>query len=67
MSVTPVKTGGIGQPVLRKEDQRLIVGEGRYTDDVALPRQAYAVIVRSPYAHARIREIETGKARRSPA
>jgi len=66
MSVTPVKTGGIGQPVLRKEDQRLIVGEGRYTDDVALPRQAYAVIVRSPYAHARIREIETGKARRSP-
>ena len=42
---------GIGQPVPRKEDPTLVRGEGRYTDDVNLPGQAYAVFVRSPYAH----------------
>src|SRR5262249_40142467 len=49
--------------VLRKEDQRLITGQGRYTDDVVLPRQAYAAIVRSPHAHARIRGVDTTRAR----
>ena len=63
MSVTGVKTGGIGQPVLRKEDQRLITGQGRYTDDVVLDRQAYAAVVRSPHAHARIRKVDTTRAR----
>ena len=38
---------GIGQPVLRSEDPTLVRGEGRYTDDVSVPGQAYAVIVRS--------------------
>ena len=47
MDIKTAKTGGIGVPVLRKEDQRLITGQGRYTDDVVLPRQAYAAIVRS--------------------
>ena len=46
---------GIGQPVRRREDLRLLTGDGRYSDDVNLPGQAYAVMVRSPHAHALIR------------
>ena len=49
---------GFGQPVLRKEDPRLITGAGCYGDDVNLPGQAYAAVVRSPHAHARIRHID---------
>jgi carbon-monoxide dehydrogenase large subunit len=49
---------GIGQPVPRAEDRRLITGRGCYSDDVTLPRQAYAAFVRSPHAHARIRRID---------
>src|SRR5215468_6951502 len=45
---------GIGQPVRRKEDFRLLTGKGRYGDDVSLPRMTHAVFVRSPHAHARI-------------
>jgi carbon-monoxide dehydrogenase large subunit len=48
----------IGQPVRRKEDQRLLTGKGCFSDDVNLPGQAYAVFVRSPHAHARIRSID---------
>jgi aerobic carbon-monoxide dehydrogenase large subunit len=59
-------TGGIGKPVLRKEDMRLITGQGRYTDDVSLPGQAYLAIARSPYAHAVIRKIDTSAARALP-
>jgi aerobic carbon-monoxide dehydrogenase large subunit len=54
---------GIGQPVLRSEDPVLVRGEGRFTDDVSLPRQAHAVIVRSPHAHGVIRGIATEAAR----
>jgi aerobic carbon-monoxide dehydrogenase large subunit len=54
---------GIGQPVLRSEDPVLVRGEGRFTDDVSLPRQAYAVIVRSRYAHGLLRGIATDAAR----
>ncbi len=57
---------GIGQPVVRKEDQRLLTGQGRYTDDVNLPGQAYAVMVRSPHAHARIVSIDTAAALEVP-
>jgi aerobic carbon-monoxide dehydrogenase large subunit len=57
---------GIGQPVPRTEDPKLVRGAGRYTDDVSLPRQAYAAIVRSPYAHGRIRGIDTAAARELP-
>ena len=46
---------GIGQPVLRTEDPKLVRGQGRYTDDVNLPGQAYAVMVRSRDAHGIIR------------
>ncbi len=44
----------IGQPVRRREDLRLVTGNGSYADDVNLPGQVYAVMVRSPHAHARI-------------
>ena len=49
---------GIGQPLPRAEDRRLITGRGCYSDDVTLPRQAYAAFVRSPHAHAAIRRID---------
>jgi carbon-monoxide dehydrogenase large subunit len=45
---------GIGQPVRRKEDFRLLTGRGRYGDDLVLAHQAHASFVRSPHAHARI-------------
>ena len=48
----------IGQPVSRLEDPRLLKGLGRYVDDLDLPGQAYAYILRSPHAHARIRAID---------
>src|SRR4051812_19991839 len=56
----------IGQPLRRKEDLRLLTGKGRYSDDVSLPGQAYAAILRSPHAHARIRSIDTAAARGMP-
>src|SRR5262245_19146307 len=52
----------IGQPMRRKEDLRLITGEGRFSDDFNLDGQAFAAMVRSPYPHARIVVIETGEA-----
>ncbi|HEY1300458.1 MAG TPA: xanthine dehydrogenase family protein molybdopterin-binding subunit [Stellaceae bacterium] len=53
---------GIGQPVSRFEDPRLLRGRGHYQDDVNLPGQAHAVLVRSPFAHARIGAIDTAAA-----
>jgi len=57
---------GIGKPVRRREDARLIAGAGCYTDDVNLPGQAYASMVRSPHAHAHIVRIDTAAALASP-
>jgi carbon-monoxide dehydrogenase large subunit len=48
----------IGDSVVRKEDRRLLTGQGNYSDDVGLDGQAYAVMVRSPHAHARILSID---------
>ncbi len=56
----------IGQPVRRKEDLRLLTGGGIFSDDMNLPDQAYAVIHRSPHAHARIRSIGTRTAAAAP-
>ena len=50
---------GIGQPVPRIEDPRLLRGQGRYVNDVNLPAQTYLVFVRSPHSHAVIRSIDT--------
>jgi carbon-monoxide dehydrogenase large subunit len=57
---------GIGQPVHRKEDPRLLRGEGRYADDVDLPGQACARVVRSPHAHGRLRGIDVAAAMAVP-
>src|SRR5579872_3998936 len=57
---------GIGQPVRRREDLRLLTGHGQYSDDLNLPGQAYAVMLRSPHAHALIRSIETTAAEAAP-
>jgi len=51
-----------GARVMRKEDARLIQGQGQYTDDIQLPGMIYAVMVRSPHAHARIRSIDIAAA-----
>jgi carbon-monoxide dehydrogenase large subunit len=56
----------VGQSVKRKEDQRLLTGAGRYLDDIHVPRMTYAAILRSPHAHARIRAIDTSRARTLP-
>jgi carbon-monoxide dehydrogenase large subunit len=56
----------VGQPVPRNEDPTLLRGEGRYTDDLNLPGQAYAVMVRSGYAHGAINGIDTEEARGMP-
>jgi carbon-monoxide dehydrogenase large subunit len=57
---------GVGQPLRRFEDPRLLTGRGRFQDDVVLPRQSWAVFVRSPHAHARIRALDTAAAARMP-
>jgi carbon-monoxide dehydrogenase large subunit len=56
----------IGQPVPRSEDPVLVSGKGQFTDDVSLPRQAYAVMVRSGHAHGIIRTIDVASARAMP-
>jgi aerobic carbon-monoxide dehydrogenase large subunit len=53
----------IGARIERKEDYRFLTGAGTYTDDVTLPNQSFAAFVRSPHAHARIRKIDSGKAK----
>ena len=58
-----VEKYAIGQSVRRLEDPRLIQGLGRYSDDVNLTRQAHAVVVRSPHAHARIAGVRADAAR----
>src|SRR5271156_3816067 len=58
--------GAIGQPIRRKEDQRLLTGKGRFSDDFTLPGQAYAAIVRSPHPHGRIIGIDMRSAMALP-
>ena len=57
---------GLGQPVQRFEDPRLLRGEGRFINDFNLPGQAHLVFVRSPHAHARIRSIDARAALSAP-
>ncbi len=57
---------GIGQPVPRQEDPTLLRGEGRYTDDMNLPNQAWCVMVRSQVAHGVIKGIDTVEAKAMP-
>src|SRR5688500_1117822 len=57
---------GIGQPVRRTEDVRLVTGKGRYTADLSFDNQAFGVFVRSPHAHARISGIDIAAAVAAP-
>ena len=56
----------LGQPVSRFEDSRLLRGGGRYVADMVLPRMAFGHVLRSLHAHARIRAIDTSKAKSAP-
>src|SRR5262252_8259054 len=56
----------IGQSVSRFEDPRLLKGGGRYVGDMVLPGMVSAYVLRSPHAHARIRSIDTTKAKAAP-
>src|SRR5882724_8119176 len=56
----------IGQSVSRFEDPRLLRGGGRYVGDIVLPGMAFGYVLRSPHAHAKIRAIDTGKAKAAP-
>ena len=58
--------GWIGKPLRRKEDGRFLRGQARYVDDLHLPGMLHLVVVRSPHAHARIREIRVEAARAVP-
>src|SRR5579875_3348882 len=57
---------GIGAAVRRKEDLRFLSGRGNYTDDINRPGQLYAHILRSDRPHARIRRIDTARAKAAP-
>ena len=62
----PANGSGIGQPVRRREDLRLVRGGGSYTADENLPGQVHAAMVRSPQAHARILSIKIESAVAEP-
>ena len=57
---------GMGASVARREDRRFLLGKGRYTDDIVLPNQTWAVFVRSPHACATIRAVDAAAALQSP-
>ncbi len=63
---TTPEVGGMGHSVKRKEDARFIQGKGHYVDDVNLPGMVYGHVVRSPYAHARIKRVNTAAALKLP-
>jgi carbon-monoxide dehydrogenase large subunit len=64
MATTEVR--GLGHSVPRKEDARFIRGKGNYFDDIKLPGMLYLELLRSPFAHARIRSIDTSRASELP-
>src|SRR6476661_9297591 len=66
MQKTSAEISGMGHSMKRKEDGRFIQGKGNYVDDVNLSHMVYAQMVRSPYAHARIKSINTDAAKKVP-
>ena len=62
---TPLK-GFVGESIKRKEDDRFIRGKGNYVDDITLPGMLHMAILRSPFAHARIRSIDASAAQALP-
>jgi carbon-monoxide dehydrogenase large subunit len=63
---TSPEVGGMGHSIKRKEDPRFIRGKGNYVDDIQLPGMVHLDIVRSPYAHAKIKKIDSSKALKVP-
>lgn len=63
---TSPEVGGMGHSIKRKEDPRFLQGKGNYVDDVNLPGMLYGQILRSPFAHARIKKIDVEKAKNLP-
>lgn len=57
---------GLSQSVRRVEDPRLLLGHGRYTDDISLPGQAHGYVLRSPHAHAKIASLDVVEAKAMP-
>jgi len=66
IQATSPEIGGMGHSVKRKEDGRFIQGKGNYVDDVHLPGMVFGHVVRSPYAHARLKSIHTEAAMKLP-
>jgi len=64
--VQGMECGGVGDPVLRREDARMVTGRGRYVDDTVLPGMVHAAFVRSDHAHAKIVSIDASAARAAP-
>ncbi|MBU2467209.1 MAG: xanthine dehydrogenase family protein molybdopterin-binding subunit [Proteobacteria bacterium] len=56
----------VGKRYKRKEDLRLLIGEGKFVDDIQLPKMKHAAIIRSPYPHALIKNIDTTQAEKLP-
>jgi len=56
----------VGRSLLRREDRRLLTGQGQFIADLVLPRMLHAVVVRSPVAHARIRSVDLSRAAAAP-
>jgi len=63
MATTEQKTTYLGAPVRRKEDPELITGQARYADDLTVAGMVWMAVVRSPFAHARIKAVDVSKAR----
>ncbi|NNE77583.1 MAG: xanthine dehydrogenase family protein molybdopterin-binding subunit, partial [Pricia sp.] len=55
----------IGKSIKRREDARFLKGAGKYTDDIKLPNMAHSAFVRSPYAHAKILDVDTSEAEKA--
>ncbi|MCL6577467.1 aerobic carbon-monoxide dehydrogenase large subunit [Kyrpidia sp.] len=66
MALQQTELRPMGKSIGRKEDPRLIRGKGRYIDDIMLPNMLYMCVLRSPYAHARIRRIDASAALAAP-
>ena len=66
MDARPVTVHGIGEPVLRVEDERFLIGEGQFLDDIQVEGQAFAYLMRSPHPHAGIISIDCKEASRAP-
>lgn len=64
MSTGAAGSFGVGQPVLRVEDRRLVMGQGRFGDDIALLGMVHGYVLRAPHAHARILHIDASRARK---